>query len=310
MNRWWLKDPRERYWIEITDREDIGTDLLAPVVDRAGKSNWRYSLIAETRPGDIVFHFDKERRAIVGRSEVCGGPEPATLKWVARGTYARRDGATAEEREAIRIPLRGFSSLQTTVSRELLRQRRQEMLAIEGALREKYGNSLYFPFFVSPNRGGDPNQGYFFKMPADLVHLLGLQGTESAEPTDDPEEFQNGVRRLRNGGLAVAPNGQRQPRRSEHRALRFYRDPCVAAYVLQEANGVCELCNRPAPFRDTAGEPFLEVHHVRMLAAGGSDTHTNAVALCPNCHRACHLASDRAQLVEKLLTTVLRLRRE
>ncbi|WP_444959398.1 HNH endonuclease [Microbulbifer sp. ZKSA002] len=36
------------------------------------------------------------------------------------------------------------------------------------------------------------------------------------------------------------------------------------------------------------GEPFLEVHHLRRLADNGSVTITNAVALCPNCHREFH----------------------
>ncbi|WP_413817679.1 HNH endonuclease [Pseudomonas viridiflava] len=34
----------------------------------------------------------------------------------------------------------------------------------------------------------------------------------------------------------------------------------------------------------------MEVHHKIRLADGGLDTLENAVALCPNCHRATHYA--------------------
>jgi 5-methylcytosine-specific restriction protein A len=41
------------------------------------------------------------------------------------------------------------------------------------------------------------------------------------------------------------------------------------------------------------GYAYLEVHHVLPLASNGSDKTTNAVALCPNCHRRCHFSLDR-----------------
>ena len=56
------------------------------------------------------------------------------------------------------------------------------------------------------------------------------------------------------------------------------RDPLVRAFVLQEASGACECCEREAPFAKDDGSTFLEVHHLRTLANGGSDTPENAVA--------------------------------
>ena len=66
----------------------------------------------------------------------------------------------------------------------------------------------------------------------------------------------------------------------------------VHLYVKQVARGKCELCERPAPFRDSKGEPFLETHHVVRLSQGGADTIDNTVALCPNCHRKMHVVAD------------------
>ena len=74
-------------------------------------------------------------------------------------------------------------------------------------------------------------------------------------------------------------------------ATIFVRDPDVVAEVLLRANGVCQNCMRPAPFlRRSDRTPYLEVHHIIRLSDGGDDTVENAIAVCPNCHRAAHYA--------------------
>ena len=45
VNAWWAGDPRQRFWLEITDRPDIGVDLHCPRRDAAGNRNPGYSLI-------------------------------------------------------------------------------------------------------------------------------------------------------------------------------------------------------------------------------------------------------------------------
>ena len=67
-------------------------------------------------------------------------------------------------------------------------------------------------------------------------------------------------------------------------------DPYVAEYVKRRAKGSCELCKKSAPFLDPKGNPFLEMHHIVPLTAGGEDSIENTVALCPNCHRKMHVA--------------------
>lgn len=69
----------------------------------------------------------------------------------------------------------------------------------------------------------------------------------------------------------------------------YRRNTDVIQEVLLRAKGLCERCKSKAPFsRARDGTPFLEVHHVVMLADGGEDTVDNATALCPNCHRELH----------------------
>lgn len=69
----------------------------------------------------------------------------------------------------------------------------------------------------------------------------------------------------------------------------YKRNAIIAAYTKKRANGVCQLCGKPAPFDDVNGEPYLECHHVIWLSKGGMDSIDNCVALCPNCHRKMHL---------------------
>ncbi|MFG6490284.1 HNH endonuclease, partial [Roseateles sp. BYS78W] len=90
----------------------------------------------------------------------------------------------------------------------------------------------------------------------------------------------------RRARLADAP---RLPRRIETTTTVFDRNPDVVVEVLLRAAGTCEGCAKAAPFlRRSNGSPYLEVHHRTPLALGGEDTVDNAIALCPNCHRAAH----------------------
>lgn len=74
----------------------------------------------------------------------------------------------------------------------------------------------------------------------------------------------------------------------------YVRDPYVAAYAKMLANGMCDLCPKPAPFLTLDSEPYLESHHVIWLSRGGHDSIDNVVALCPNCHRKMHSRDEKA----------------
>lgn len=83
--------------------------------------------------------------------------------------------------------------------------------------------------------------------------------------------------------------GKKIPEQFEVRTYQYQRDLKVIAYALKKSNGICGDCGNPAPFNSgKTGIPYLEVHHVKMLKDGGSDTVDNVIALCPNCHRKRH----------------------
>lgn len=103
------------------------------------------------------------------------------------------------------------------------------------------------------------------------------------------------------------PQGNLRPASTPSAITQYQRDAAVKAWVLQQANGKCECCDQPAPFNGSDGMPFLEVHHVRQLADGGTDTVTNTVALCPNCHREAHYGQNSKALILPLYERVTRL---
>jgi len=89
---------------------------------------------------------------------------------------------------------------------------------------------------------------------------------------------------------------------SNNRSLSIISRPIrrenVILYTLKRANGICQLCNQPAPFLNKNGIPFLEVHHIDFLSEGGSDTIYNTVALCPNCHRKMHIIPSHKDILK------------
>lgn len=110
--------------------------------------------------------------------------------------------------------------------------------------------------------------------------------------------------------LVPKPQGSLIPESAAVAVNQYKRDFSVRLWVLQNARGICECCNRNAPFISAEGLPYLEVHHVRPLGENGSDTVLNTVALCPNCHREIHYGADRKEVVIRLYKSLSRLVQE
>jgi 5-methylcytosine-specific restriction protein A len=104
--------------------------------------------------------------------------------------------------------------------------------------------------------------------------------------------------------------GSAKPEATTTTVVGYVRDRNVVNWVLRRARGLCECCTEPAPFVLADGTPYLEVHHVKHLADKGSDLVTNAVAVCPNCHRRLHHSADAAEARERLYAQVSELVRE
>ena len=90
---------------------------------------------------------------------------------------------------------------------------------------------------------------------------------------------------------------EKHPKRTLTEVLVTQRSNKVKSYAKLRADGVCELCKKPAPFYTKHGEAYLEVHHIIPLKDNGPDETSNVVALCPNCHRKMHSLGEPADVV-------------
>lgn len=100
--------------------------------------------------------------------------------------------------------------------------------------------------------------------------------------------------------------------RQQTSTTTFKRRPEVVAWVIENAlkhnEGRCELRDCES-FITSKGEPYLEVHHVIPLSGNGPDEISNAVALCPACHRELHFGKDKADLQQALYAQIPRLKK-
>ena len=121
-------------------------------------------------------------------------------------------------------------------------------------------------------------------------------------PIDDDEDLENpdpaklvklSINELARKSQMVS--GSHEPKLAQ--TTIYHRDAYLKESVKKIADGKCQMCGADAPFIDNYGEPYLEEHHVKRLADGGSDTIDNVVAICPNCHRKIHVLNDETDTI-------------
>lgn len=186
-------------------------------------------------------------------------------------------------------------------------------LEIRGAQRAVGGNGgsrIRFRFTL-PRSWPTSALEAFLVSPGKEIELTVDPWSEAT--TADPEllDARVGIVRAKmlglRGGIFSPPPGSAEGKQTIGAVERFIRDPNIIAWVLEMANGICEICKRPAPFQRSNGDHFLEVHHIRTLADGGPDTVNNAVAACPNCHRELHHGANREFLRASVIADIARL---
>lgn len=186
INNWWADDPGQRYWMEITDRTDLGADLLAPTRDGANRPYWGYELVTYVQPGDVVFHWHKNllgAPGIVARSVASGEYEDTEMEWQAHGTTGRLSARTPP-RPAWRMPLASFAMLDSPRLIDEIRAKEDELRSTFSELTERVGAPLYYPFGFSDSRPLRAQQTYFVKLPAEVARILGL--SDYAPPAEAP----------------------------------------------------------------------------------------------------------------------------
>lgn len=182
---WWAEMAEERFWVEITDRADLGFDLAAPQFNEDGNRYWSYDLVREVAEGDVVLHYEaRPNKAVAHWSRAVGDPYEDTLIWGAHGQAGGRGPVEPYERPAWRRPLEGPFELPHVVGMADFRNAEGPIREVHRSLLERFpGEPLYFPFQLSDRRSLRAFQGYMAKWPRELLYAIpGLE--ELAELAD------------------------------------------------------------------------------------------------------------------------------
>ncbi len=215
MSNWWDGLANERYWLETTDRDDLGVDLNAPQTNESGGEYWGYSLINFVRVGDLVAHYAKSEQAIVAWSRAAGPSVEGDVVWGARGTSARSKSVKPYLRKGWRLSLDGPVPLDEAITLTDLRSFEDDVAASHDGLPLGLGQTAYFPFALSTKRELRPTQAYLTKFPASLVEALrfrmpeaglferGPTGQAAPPPGDErpPLDGAGGQSQMRNASL-------------------------------------------------------------------------------------------------------------
>jgi HNH endonuclease len=92
--------------------------------------------------------------------------------------------------------------------------------------------------------------------------------------------------------------------------MRRERSKLMAEYAFARSSGSCEGCLKAAPFIRRNNQPYLEIHHIKELAAGGIDHPANVVAVCPNCHARITHGKDGKEFNSEIRARILQLETE
>lgn len=172
VNAWWSGESRQRFWLEITDRPDIGVDLHCPQRDATGHRNPGYSLICWIDVDDVVFHYSSTERAIIAWSRAVGTVTEAPTIWLSHRAATRRRLQVPHPQPGWWLDLDGPFLLDERVSLDQLRDRSDDIRAVLDTLKVTQPGSLYFPFFFWGGTELRPMQPYLNKMPAELIDLF------------------------------------------------------------------------------------------------------------------------------------------
>jgi 5-methylcytosine-specific restriction protein A len=140
------------------------------------------------------------------------------------------------------------------------------------------------------------------KRPRKIIVFDLVPVTSAAEHTtaDDAPDTEAPIQDLRAAAYSAAKAPESNRKVSDSKRTWYERSQKVRRYVLARANGVCEACDRPAPFSRRDGTPYLEPHHTTRLADEGPDHPGSVGAICPNCHRKIHSGAEGAEWNEIL----------
>lgn len=263
-SRWWDGDARQRYWMELVNVDTWGSELIAPDTPR-------YDLMRDVRVGDVVLHWVgknnpmKFKSGMYGASIVAGELQPRAGDWYGK--------------PANTISLTNYTPLpRPYLLTDLRADHQNDILAVKGQLEQEcYAQgkfTMYFPFQDHPTSGLKPNQGYLFKLPAQVV-----QAAPNLLPDSDwggfnrplvapPVSGQNGVRQRYAGFCADPVLKKAIEMQAVRQAIRHYE---TSGYTVEDVGAY-----RSYDLEAVRGE------EIRRVEVKGSQGHVQKVILTRN----------------------------
>lgn len=168
---WWQNDDGERYFLETTNRDDLGVDLQAPKFNDHGKPTAAYALVEHARDGDVVFHYQMPH-GLVAWSRVNGSPFEDRIIWGARGKAAQLAGVVPYPRPGWRVMLDGPYPLERPVGLDELRRREHRIKRAVEQTERAVAGAIYRPFQLSDKQALRATQSYLTKLPRSVVHAI------------------------------------------------------------------------------------------------------------------------------------------
>lgn len=158
---WWAQDPEEKYWIESTDRKDLGVNLIAPISSNAGQK-----LVAFVEDGDIILHYYQPAKAVVAFSIAQGFPKESTIRWP--------DRKASSIGPAYEMKLVNFTEFTSPITLKDIQFKEPEIRKIKNDLDTQFNNqAIYYPYQIPKNSVIQPAQGmYLSKLPKSVFQLF------------------------------------------------------------------------------------------------------------------------------------------
>ncbi|MDN0081643.1 HNH endonuclease [Crenobacter sp. SG2305] len=170
------------------------------------------------------------------------------------------------------------------------------------------GEFVYDSHFIrrGPDREGEDRDVIVFRLlrASELLQVEQDENVEAAAAAGMPTS--QSLADLRAAAIAACqPQAATSADNKETVRKTYQRSAQVKKYVLARSQGICELCDQPAPFnRKSDGSPYLEPHHINRLSDGGLDHPVHVAAICPTCHRLIHFGVNGQQQNEILKSKI------
>ena len=149
---WWSRDPAERYWVEISDRDDFGDDLIHEVEKADGTLMPSYGLARdEINLGDVVFHYD--------------------LIWDGIRSWSQVTEPFIEDHEHWEVGLDGPFSLKPALPYKRLGDAADRIARVYVGLPRSREPAQHLPFVIS-RTGLRVRQTYLAKLPRAMLDLF------------------------------------------------------------------------------------------------------------------------------------------